>query len=85
MAGVETTITSVLDIIPFLKAKNWRKYLTVFVICIIYFLTGLTFTFRSGTFWIGKIRCFFIPFFFKSLSLGMFLKSFFFQFNCRSN
>ena len=57
MASVETTITSVLDIIPYLKKKKIRKYITITLICIINLIFGITFTFQSGTYWIG-IFCF---------------------------
>lgn len=53
MANVETTITSVLDIFPRLQKKASTKYLTISVICLIYFLCGIIFTFQSGTYWIG--------------------------------
>ena len=53
MANVETTITSVIDVFPVLKKTKNRKYLTVSVICLIYFLLGIIFCFQSGTYWIG--------------------------------
>ena len=52
MANVETTITSILDVFPKLKQKTSRKYITVTVICVIYFLFGIIFTFQSGTYWV---------------------------------
>ena len=62
MANVETTITSILDIFPKLKRKASRKYLTITIICIIYFLLGIIFTFQSGTYWIGDFLKFFKKF-----------------------
>lgn len=53
MANVETTITSILDIFPKLKRRAFRKYTTIAIICIVYFLLGVIFTFQSGTYWIG--------------------------------
>jgi uncharacterized membrane protein len=53
MTSVETTITSILDIIPTLKKKKYRKYISITVICLIQLLFGLTYTFNSGTYWIG--------------------------------
>ena len=37
MAGVETTITSILDVFPWLKLKSFRRYSAITVICLIYF------------------------------------------------
>ena len=53
MTSVETTITSILDIIPTLKKKKYRKYISITVICLVQLLFGLTYTFNSGTYWIG--------------------------------
>ena len=55
MTGVETTITSILDVFPKLREKNVKKYATITVICFVHFLAGLLFTLNSGTYWIGKI------------------------------
>ena len=52
MASVETTITSILDVFPVLKKKVWTRKMTIVAICVIYFVLGITFTLRSGTYWI---------------------------------
>ncbi|CAF0707880.1 unnamed protein product [Brachionus calyciflorus] len=52
MASVETTITSVLDVAPFLKRTSLRRYLTITAICVIFFLIGILFTTKSGTYWV---------------------------------
>jgi hypothetical protein len=53
MASVETTITSVLDVIPYLKKRKLTRILTIVTICLVYFILGITFTLQSGTYWIG--------------------------------
>jgi len=52
MASIETTITSIIDIFPYLKQKKIRKWITITVICLINFLLGILFTLQSGTYWI---------------------------------
>ena len=54
MAGIETTITSVLDVFPILKRDNKIKYSTVTILVIGHFLVGILFCLRSGTYWIGE-------------------------------
>ena len=56
MASVETTITSVLDVIPYLKKRKLTRTLTIVAICFIYFILGITFTLQSGTYWIGWLN-----------------------------
>lgn len=52
MASVETLITSLYDILPWLKRTKLRKITTVAVVCIITFAMGLIFCTRSGTYWV---------------------------------
>ncbi len=56
MASVETTITSVLDVVPYLKKRKLTRMLTIVSICLIYFILGITFTLQSGTYWIGWFK-----------------------------
>jgi hypothetical protein len=53
MTNVEVTVTTVLDVFPYLRKVNLRRYLTTTLICIVYFLLGFIFTTNSGTYWIG--------------------------------
>jgi SNF family Na+-dependent transporter len=71
MTSIETTITSILDVFPMLKVKkniklfkikskqfeinNLRKYLTITAICVIHFLFGIVYTFKSGTYWVELV------------------------------
>ena len=53
MASTETTITAICDFIPFLKKNQWRKAFTAFGVCSVYFLVGLLFCTRAGTYWVN--------------------------------
>jgi hypothetical protein len=55
MAGVETTITSVLDIFPWFKMSKRRRYGIITAICVAYFIAGITYTVQSGTYWVELI------------------------------
>ncbi|RNA14741.1 sodium- and chloride-dependent neutral and basic amino acid transporter B(0+) [Brachionus plicatilis] len=52
MASVETAITSILDAFPSLKKNAFRRYLSITIICLVFFLIGLIFTTQAGTYWI---------------------------------
>lgn len=52
MGSVETFITSVFDLLPKLRQTNWKRYLTITLICFGYFMCGIIFCFQSGTYWI---------------------------------
>lgn len=52
MASVETTVTAIVDIFPYLQKKKNREYSTTLAVCIIYFLIGLVFCLQSGFYWI---------------------------------
>ena len=56
MASVETTITSVLDVLPWLKQTRLRRFLTISGICIFFLIFGILFCLRSGTYWVGKFK-----------------------------
>lgn len=53
MTSVETTITSLLDVLPILRKKKLYKALAITAICVVHFLASINFTFQSGTYWIG--------------------------------
>lgn len=55
MTNVETTVTSILDVVPSLRKVKLRRYLTITTTCIVYFLLGFTFTLTTGTYWIEII------------------------------
>jgi SNF family Na+-dependent transporter len=52
MGSVETIIISFSDAFPIFKKTKRRKMLVNFGTCFVFFLTGITFTFQSGTYWI---------------------------------
>ena len=52
MASVETTVTAIIDIIPFLQKKKKREYWTTLFVCVLYFLIGLIFCTQSGLYWV---------------------------------
>lgn len=54
MASVETAITSILDAFPSLKKTAFKRYLSITIICLVFFGIGLIFTTQAGTYWIGK-------------------------------
>lgn len=56
MASVETAITSILDAFPSMKKTSFRRYLSITLICLIFFAIGLIFTTQAGTYWIGKLN-----------------------------
>jgi hypothetical protein len=56
MASVETTITSVLDFFPKLRKRRLFRVGTITTICFVFLALGITFTFRSGTYWIGNLK-----------------------------
>lgn len=52
MSSVETFITSVFDLFTHLRQTKWKRYLTIAIICAVYYACGIIFTFQSGTYWI---------------------------------
>ena len=56
MTGVETTITSVLDLIPKLRKSKLKRISTITIICLAHFCFGIIYTLNSGTYWIGKLQ-----------------------------
>ena len=52
MASVEITITSFLDLIPWLKKTKLRKVVLVSTICSVYFLLGMPCCTQAGTYWV---------------------------------
>lgn len=52
LAVVEATISSTLDAFQSFGCTKFRRYLTITVIFIIYFILGLIFCFQSGTYWV---------------------------------
>lgn len=67
MTSVETTITSILDVFPSLRKKKIKKYITISVICLVYFIASFNFTLKSGTYWIGYF-IFFLNYQFEKLN-----------------
>lgn len=53
MASIETGTTALLDVVPYLRKKKSRKYMTSAAICTVYFLVGLLFCTRSGSYWVS--------------------------------
>lgn len=58
MASTETTITAIIDFIPFLKKNKWRKAFTAAGVCFFYFLVGLLFCTKAGTYWVNLFDTF---------------------------
>jgi hypothetical protein len=56
MASVETTITSILDIFPYLKKTTLRKVSAISAICFFFMAWGILFCLQSGTYWVGKLK-----------------------------
>lgn len=52
MASVETLTTSLEDFFPYLKKTPKIKAITLAIICLIYFLSGLLLCSQTGTYWI---------------------------------
>jgi SNF family Na+-dependent transporter len=55
MASVEITITSFLDLIPWLKKTKLRKVVLVTTICTVYFLLGMPYCTQAGTYWVDIV------------------------------
>lgn len=51
MTCVETSITSIMDAFPSIKAVRIRRYSTITLMSMFYFLSGIIFCFQSGSYW----------------------------------
>ena len=58
MGSVETFITSIFDLFPKLRSKNWLRYLTILIICAGYWVLGIVFTLQSGSYWLELVDTF---------------------------
>ena len=54
MTQIETTITSIIDLVPFLRKKKYYKYLCITAICVLHLIASINLTYDSGTYWVGK-------------------------------
>ena len=52
MASVETSTAALLDAVPYLKKRQWRKYATSISLVGVFFLVGLLFCSRAGFYWV---------------------------------
>ena len=58
MGSVETFITSIFDLCPKLRMNSLKRYGTIIIICVSYFLMGIIFTLQSGTYWLEIFNTF---------------------------
>lgn len=58
-SNILITITSLLDAFPALRSTSQRRYATITMIFLVYFVFGLLFTLQSGNYWIEVFNTYF--------------------------